>query len=65
MPVFLKKGSQGAEVQNLQQLLTDRGYPVDVTGNFDQKTVNVVKAFQSQNLDQHGQPLFIDGKVGH
>ncbi len=64
MPVFLKKGSQGAEVQKLQQLLIDRGYPVDVTCNFDQKTVNAVKAIQSQNLDQHGKPLGIDGKVG-
>ena len=64
MSDFLQKGSRGDNVLELQELLIEHGYSVDATGEFDQKTVNAVKAFQSQNLDQHGQPLVIDGKVG-
>lgn len=64
MPNFLKKGSQVADVLKLQELLAERGYLIEATGIFDQKTVDAVKAFQSQNLDQHGQPLVVDGQVG-
>ncbi len=57
-------GSRGAEVRELQRLLNERGYPVEVDGDFGTKTKNAVRAFQSQNLDQLGQPLVVDGKVG-
>jgi hypothetical protein len=48
----------------LQQSLVQRGYPVPVNGDFDSGTYQAVRAFQSQNLDQHGQSLVVDGKVG-
>jgi hypothetical protein len=60
----LKKGDKGEDVSELQRLLTERGYPVDVDGDFGSQTYQAVRAFQSQNLDQHGQPLVVDGKVG-
>lgn len=60
----LKKGESGHEVRALQASLTERGYPCNPTGLFDTQTVQAVKAFQSQNLDQHGQPLVVDGIVG-
>ena len=60
----LKKGAQGAEVEQLQTLLSSRGYPVAASSIFDAPTHNAVRAFQSQNLDQHGQPLVVDGQVG-
>lgn len=63
MPL-LKKNSQGDEVVTLQRLLTRRGYPVADSGLFDMATDRAVRTFQSQNLDQHGQPLVVDGKVG-
>ena len=63
MPVSLRKGDQGPDVTQLQQLLVQRGYPVAVNGDFDSGTYQAVRAFQSQNLDQHGQPLVVDGKV--
>src|SRR5512147_3168499 len=61
---MLLKGSEGPEVTQLQQMLKQRGYPVEVNGTFDNGTYSAVRAFQSQNLDQHGQPLVVDGKVG-
>ncbi|MBP1746626.1 MAG: putative peptidoglycan-binding protein [Deltaproteobacteria bacterium] len=64
MPSVLKKGSQGAEVSELQGLLVQRGYPVVTDGVFGNQTYKAVRAFQSQNLDQHGQPLKVDGEVG-
>lgn len=33
--MLLRKGAQGPRVSELQMLLTQRGYPVDVTGTFD------------------------------
>jgi hypothetical protein len=48
----------------LQQLLRRRGYIVKIDGDFGLKTWEGVRAFQSQNLDAHGQPLVVDGKVG-
>ncbi|NBA93620.1 hypothetical protein GUY40_01365 [Pseudomonas sp. R5(2019)] len=59
-----QENSQGDEVVTLQRLLTQRGYPVAGSGFFDMATDRAVRAFQSQNLDQHGQPLVVDGKVG-
>jgi hypothetical protein len=61
---ILKKGAQGHEVEELQRLLTERGYTVEINGSFGTETYKAVRAFQSQNLDQHGQPLVVDGKVG-
>ena len=64
MPETLKKGSHDPEVSELQRLLTQRGYPAAIDGEFGTQTYQAVRAFQSQNLDQHGQPLVVDGKVG-
>ena len=64
MPAIIKKGDRGPKVRELQRLLVKRGYPVDIDGDFGPQTYRAVRAFQSQNLDQHGQPLVVDGKVG-
>lgn len=64
MPKTLRKGDEGPEVRSLQELLRERGYGVEVSGVFDAQTLRAVRAFQSQNLDQHGQPLVVDGVVG-
>ncbi|MEW5801406.1 MAG: peptidoglycan-binding protein [bacterium] len=60
----LKKGAQGPEVLELQNLLVKRGYSIRVDGIFGIKTYQAVRAFQAQNLDQHGQPLEVDGQAG-
>jgi hypothetical protein len=60
----LKRGNNGEDVRELQQLLTNRGYIVSVEGVFDATTYRAVRAFQAQNLDQHGHPLVVDGQVG-
>jgi hypothetical protein len=60
----LRKGDSGAPVRELQAQLGTRGFAVDATGEFDAQTVRAVRAFQAQNLDQHGQPLTVDGIVG-
>lgn len=60
----LKKGDEGKAVRDLQRRLAERGYPCDASGVFDALTVRAVKAFQAQNLDQHGQPLVVDGEAG-
>ena len=62
--ITLKKGDQGPQVRELQKLLVNRGYGVDITGIFGSQTYRAVRAFQSQNMDQHGQSLVVDGKVG-
>ncbi|MFZ5432973.1 MAG: peptidoglycan-binding protein [Calditrichota bacterium] len=61
---MLTKGSQGSKVRELQRLLNRRGFTLAVDGDFGTKTYNAVRAFQSMNLDQHGQPLTVDGRVG-
>jgi len=61
---LLKRGDVGEQVVRLQSVLALRGYPVAASGSFDTPTYNAVRAFQAQNLDQHGQPLVVDGKVG-
>lgn len=60
----LRKGDQGPEVVELQELLVQHGYLIEVNGIFGSKTRNAVKAFQSQHLDPHGHPLVVDGIVG-
>jgi hypothetical protein len=62
--VPLKKGDQGPEVRKLQRLLRERDFLVNVDGDFGQNTYEAMRAFQSQHLDAHGQPLKVDGKVG-
>jgi len=66
MPLLLIKSSQGNQVKEVQTLLVARGFLTDeeITGTFDNETIIAVRAFQAQNLDQHGQPLTVDGKVG-
>jgi len=60
----LRKGDHGPQVSLLQQQLAQRGYAVADSGSFDAATWRAVRAFQTQNLDQHGQPLVIDGVAG-
>lgn len=60
----LRKGDKGPDVSELQRLLTERGYQVGIDGDFGPETYRAVRAFQSQNMDQHGQPLVVDGQVG-
>lgn len=64
MTTALKKGDKGPNVKELQRLLVKRGYRIDIDGDFGTQTHQAVRAFQAQNLDQHGQPLTVDGKVG-
>jgi len=54
----LKKGSQGAAVEYLQQRLTAKGYHLKVDGDFGNKTDQAVHQFQV------GQGLKADGIVG-
>lgn len=60
----LRKGDHGPPVRQLQQRLAQRGYAVADSGSFDAATWRAVRAFQAQNLDQHGQPLVVDGTAG-
>ena len=60
----LRKGDLGPPVRLLQQRLAERGYAAGSSGSFDTRTWQAVRAFQAQNLDQHGQPLVVDGMVG-
>ncbi len=64
MTKVLKKGARDPEVREIQRLLVERGYSLEIDGKFEIETYRAVRAFQSQNLDQHGQPLVVDGEVG-
>lgn len=55
---LLKRGSKGAYVSELQSLLNERGYGLEVDGKFGLKTLEAVKAFQFRS------GLVVDGKVG-
>lgn len=61
---LLTKGDAGPNVTKLQELLVSHGLFPSQSGSFDLATQNAVRAFQAQNVDQHGQPLVVDGKVG-
>lgn len=63
---LLKKSDKGSEVKEVQALLMEKGYLTDeeINGVFDNETYRAVRVFQSQNLDQQGHPLVVDGKVG-
>ena len=57
-PSILRPGSQGTDVERLQQDLSALGYEVQVNGNFDGDTEAAVKKFQEQSN------LNVDGVVG-
>ena len=61
---FIKKGSQGAAVTELQNILRELDYNILVTGIFDTATYKAVRNFQSRHLDKHNIPLEVDGEVG-
>ena len=61
---FIKKGTQGAAVSELQNILRELDYNVPVTGVFDTATFNAVRNFQSRHLNKHNIPLEVDGEVG-
>ncbi len=61
---ILDLGDRGPEVRTLQQQLVQRGYAIEVDGEFGPETNAAVRAFQSQNLDERGEPLAVDGRVG-
>jgi len=54
----LRRGDAGAEVWDLQRKLLAYGYGLDVTGIYDEKTQNVVTAFQ-----RHFRPARVDGRA--
>jgi len=58
-------GDTGPLVEELQRNLTTLGVSIPVTGKFDKATEDAVKAFQSLNKEEDGNPLKVDGKVGH
>lgn len=60
----VRKGGAGPLVRELQALLDELDYPVSITGTFDLQTEKAVKAFQSNHVDKHHQPLSVDGVVG-
>jgi peptidoglycan hydrolase-like protein with peptidoglycan-binding domain len=64
MPRALKLGMEGEDVTMLQQLLTERGFPVAPVGVFGPKTFAAVCEFQERHLDQDGRALTVDGQVG-
>ena len=64
MQPLLKKGDKGLQVRQLQRLLQHHGFHVKIDGDFEGATYRGVRAFQAANVDQHGQPLVVDGKVG-
>jgi hypothetical protein len=60
----LALGDSGPEVRRLQELLTQRGHPLAVDGDFGEATRAAVVAYQAQNLDSNSEPLVVDGHVG-
>ena len=54
--VALRLSDSGESLQALQQMLALYGYGIEVTGDFDRRTENVVAAFQ-----RHFRPAQVDG----
>ncbi len=54
----LQKGDEGSRVRELQNLLKQKGYYVNVDGIFGKQTLLAIKAFQRDNL------LVVDGIIG-
>jgi peptidoglycan hydrolase-like protein with peptidoglycan-binding domain len=61
---LLKKGQTGNDVLELQNILQELDYDIDLTGVYDVPTFKAVRDFQSSHVDIHGQPLTVDGSVG-
>ena len=57
-PPILRPGSQGSDVERLQQYLSALGYEVEINSNFDENTEAALKKFQQQHN------LSVDGVVG-
>lgn len=55
----IKKGSSGSSVEDLQKLLNQNGYSLDVDGIFGSKTQSAVRDYQQNNS------LDVDGIVGN
>jgi hypothetical protein len=52
-------------VMLVQRRLVERGCgPLDITGDFENKTRSAVRLFQGRFPDRTGAPLVVDGKVG-
>ena len=60
----LALGDSGPEVRRLQELLTQRGYPLAVDGDFGEATRAALVSYQAQSLDSRGEPLVADGCAG-
>jgi hypothetical protein len=63
---LFKKGDAGDSVKEIQTHLVEKGFITseEISGVFDHETYLAIRAFQAQNLDRHGEPLTVDGKVG-
>jgi hypothetical protein len=64
MNTFLKLGQEGPDIEALTRLLVERGFLATVSSRFDARVKTAVMGFQSQNLDERGLPLKVDGIVG-
>lgn len=64
MQATLYAGQQGPNVQALSTLLQAAGYLSQPQTEFDRSLTLAVRAFQTQHLDERGQPLVVDGIVG-
>lgn len=62
---MLKFKDQGPQVRALVAQLRTLGLALEVTDSFDATVKKSVEAFQVSNVDASGQPLKVDGKVGH
>lgn len=55
---FLAFGDEGEPVAAIQKLLHEYGYEIEINGEMDQQTVNVVAAFQ-----RHFRPVRVDARI--
>jgi len=53
---FFQRGEAGQPIEALQSMLSLYGYDIDITGNFCDRTMGVVEAFQ-----RHFRPARVDG----
>ncbi|MBK7253270.1 MAG: peptidoglycan-binding protein [Ignavibacteria bacterium] len=62
----IKKGDKDKKVvKAVQEKLNEAGCgPLDVDGDFGNKTFNAVKLFQARSVDENGNALIVDGKIG-
>ena len=55
MPGKLEQGSIGTDIQLLQEILSELGYPVEPSGFFDESTAAALASFQEDSgLAAHG-----------